>query len=1116
MYTPFGQNRVQHKNTRFVWSFIRSENFDAYFYPGGRELASFAARTAEQHLQSIEKVIDHRLNNRIQIICYNTQQEYKQANFALSDQPGNTGGVTQVTSNRVFIYFNGNHQDFARRLKEQLALVLINEWLFGGSLTERFQNAALLNLPDWYLLGLAAYIAEPWNVADDNKLKDLFNNNKVKKFNRLLYKEPVLAGRSFWRYMSDKYGPDVIAQMLYIVRLSRNYETALIYVTGIDLKMASAEWLDYYKDSYTKEDNMRDLPGREIKVKRRLTPYIEPKLRVSPKGDFVAYTTNKRGKYKIWMANTKTGKSKKVAVGGVKYYQLEVDHSFPVMAWHPGGEKLSYVYEKQGKVFIRTLDFPNKNKTKLYFPKFDKITSFAYSENGTQLIISAIRKGQSDLYIFDMQSRKERQITNDPFDDLHPVYADGGSKVLFASNRNSDSLGAAAPMVLNPDNNLDIYVYDLERTGQVDALKRLSNTPYVNEFNPVEYNNRYYSYLTEYNGIINRYAVRVEEQYDYTELRIFRNDSLRTIDSLFFEQLEDRGSVFDYYGRTIRLGEDVEKIDTVIHTKDVVFTYPLTNYSRNILAQDISRQTHKVYDLVLSNRKYRILESPLEKQVEATGKKTETYSTMFRLKSGKIARPFPVGEAVFKPRRTFGPPVLQTDDQQGARETSPAGPDTVSAAEFFFVTDFPPPAAPAQDVQASAAPSESVSELKAFKLTSPRYYRITFFPDKLVTQLDNSVINTYYQPITPSGDNLFNPGLNGMFKYSLLDLFEDYRLTGGFRVPLDLNGFDYFLTYEALKKRLDHRVTFYRQSRNGIAENRPVKSTVHEMRYETRYPLNQVLSLRANVFGRLDRDVFKGIDGTSFSRPDNNTYWVGYKGEIVFDNTVPKGLNLLDGIRFKLFYEQYINFQDRDVRLNATGFDFRYYEPIHRNIIFCTRLTANTSWGRRKVRYVLGGVDNWISPQYDQTNNAVSNEQYSFQALATNMRGFKQNIRNGSTFAVANVEVRVPIVSYIANRPIRSEFLNNLMIMPFFDIGTAWTGSGPYSDENTFNQKVYDDVSHITVTVINVREPIIAGFGPGIRSKLFGYYIRFDAGWAIQDYEVAKKPVYHLSLSMDF
>jgi len=1112
MYTTFGQNRVQY--SKFIWSFVKSENFNSYFYSGGRELATFAARTAEEQLNSIEKVIDHRLNNKIEIICYNTQQEYKQANFGLSDQPANLGGTTQVTSNRMFIYFTGNRDDFEKQIRNQLALVLINELLFGGSLQERVQNAALLNLPDWYLYGLTSFIAESWNVEYDNKMKDLVNSGKLKKFNRLLAKEPVMAGHSFWRFLVDKYGQEVISNMLYITKLSRNYETALIYVTGIDLKQASKDWLEYHKEQYAKEDNLRTLPLQEIKVKRRLTPYIEPKVKVAPKGDFIAFTTNKRGKYKVWLVNTKTGKHKKIHKGGIKYYQREIDHSFPVVAWHPGGEKVSYVHERKGKIYITTVDLIKKKKTKILFLKFDKITSFAYSDNGNMLIISAIRKGQSDLYLYDMQSRRERQITNDPFDDLYPVYADGGSSILFASNRNSDSLGAAAPMTLSSENNLDIYLYDLEKVGQTNALKRLSNTPSIDETHPVEYSNKYYSYLTEYNGIRNRYAVRVEEQYDYTELQIFRNDSLRTIDTLYFEQLEDRGPVFDYYGKTIRLGSDVAKIDTIVHTKDVVFTYPLTNYSRSILAHDICKQTQTTYDFILNEGRYWITYSPVQKQIEEIGEKTETYPNMFRLKNGAVNKPFTIGPRVFKERNI---PYLSPNYNKVTTPKSSTTADSIKPVEsFFFVTEFTPNDFKAEDIKPTFKPEpKALAEGKILKVSAPRFYHITFFADKLVTQVDNTVINSYYQPITPGGENLFNPGLNGMFKFGLVDLFEDYRLTGGFRIPMDLKGADMFVTYEALRKRLDHKVTFFRQSREGAAEGTTVKSTVHEFRYEAKYPLNQVWSLRANVFGREDRDIFKGITNPTLRREDQYTYWAGYKGEIVFDNTIPKGLNLWDGTRFKLFYEQYINFENRDIQLNAAGFDLRHYEPVHRNIIFCVRLTANTSWGNRKVKYVLGGVDNWLFPQFDNTNSGSPTEEYSFQALATNMRGFKQNIRSGSTFAVASAELRIPIVPYIMNRPVRSEFLNNLLVMPFFDIGTAWTGKGPYSDENTFNQKIIER-NYLRATVINVREPIVAGFGPGLRSKLFGYYVRFDMAWGIQDNEVARKPIYHISLSLDF
>jgi hypothetical protein len=128
---------------------------------------------------------------------------------------------------------------------------------------------------------------------------------------------------------------------------------------------------------------------------------------------------------------------------------------------------------------------------------------------------------------------------------------------------------------------------------------------------------------------------------------------------------------------------------------------------------------------------------------------------------------------------------------------------------------------------------------------------------------------------------------------------------------------------------------------------------------------------------------------------------------------------------------------------------------------------------------------------------------------------FEQNIRNGNTFAVINTEIRFPVFQYAFNRPLRSEFLHNFQVVPFFDIGSAWVGDNPYSEDNTFNQKIID-IKPIRAKVINVRDPIVAGFGGGLRTKLLGYFVRFDVAWGIQDAEINKKPVYYVSLTQDF
>ncbi len=1118
--TTFGQNRVQYGN--FDWNYLRSENFDAYYYSGGRELATFSIKYINEHIQELENRLEHPLSGRVEIICFNTLSDLKQSNFGLEDLAQNTGGYTQVNNNKIYIYFNGDHADLARQINEGIALVLLNEIVYGGTLQERLQNAALLNLPEWFLRGLTSYLSKEWDADMDNRMKDGVLTKKFKKFNRLNQKDAVFAGHSIWKYIieTSERPDDVIKEVVYAVRVTRNYEYALSYVcNNRSFKQIQKDWFEYYQKLYIKEDIGRNMPLVNLKIKRRVAQYLEPQLKASSKGDYVSFTTNKNGKYKVWLLNTKNNKLKKLLKGGLKYYQLELDHSFPIIAWQQGGDKLAMVYEKKGKLLIKTLDLVTKQKEIVEFTKFDKITGFDYSDNGRTIVVSAIRKGQSDLYTFDIPSRREKQLTNDIYDDAQPRYTNGSSRIVFSSNRPTDSLAMGVNPKLSVDNNYDVYLYDIEETPKTRMLKRLTKTPYINETNPIEYNRTYYAYISDYNGTKNRYATRLEEEYDFTEINIKYldytekpNDTLRYVDTPKWS-----GSSFDYFGKTIVLDSTVEKIDTIVHNKDLVYTYPLTNFQRGIISHDVSAQARQVYDLMLFENKYYVKLSPLEKNIEEL-KNIESYPNMFRLKSGVTNKQYVSGLHIF---RSFAESINNTDSFANIKPTTELPTEERIAQDtnlFFFLSEFT-----AEDYKRPAyivVPKVNLAtetQKQGLKISSPKFYNVTYFADEVVTQIDNSIINSYYQPISPAAAQLFNPGLNGMFKLGMIDLMEDYRFTGGVRVSFDGSGFDYFASFETLKKRLDHKFVFYRQSRSGgsAENNSAVKSFSHEARYILKYPINQASSLRLNFFYRQDRDILRGSNTATLEVPDRVTNWVGGKLEYVYDNTTPKGLNLWNGTRLKIFYERYASVDNWDLQLNALGFDARHYEKIHRQIIWCTRFTANTSFGPGKIVYYLGGVENWISPKFNNEFSTSSSENYVFQALAANLRGFEQNIRNGNSFALINTEIRVPIFQYAFNRPLRSEFLNNFQIVPFFDVGTAWIGSNPYSDDNTFNQKTIN-ITPVIARVTNVRDPLVAGFGGGLRTKLLGYFIRFDTAWGIQDAEVASKPIYYFALGLDF
>ena len=265
------------------------------------------------------------------------------------------------------------------------------------------------------------------------------------------------------------------------------------------------------------------------------------------------------------------------------------------------------------------------------------------------------------------------------------------------------------------------------------------------------------------------------------------------------------------------------------------------------------------------------------------------------------------------------------------------------------------------------------------------------------------------------------------------------------------------------------------------------------MRYlaSLKYPLNQILALKGTASFRHDNSVFLSTDTKNLIEPDLLKVWGGFKAELIFDNTRHLGTNLYSGMRWKVFGEAYRQINAARSDLFVLGGDFRHYTRIHRTLIWANRIAGSTSFGRSPLIYYLGSVDNWIN--FSQSRNPTFNESvdidysrnYAYQALATNLRGFSQNIRNGSNFLVINTELRWPVFRYLAGHPLSSGFLNNFQLVGFADVGSAWTGLNPYNNENAWNTEVIEN-GPMTITIDANRGPIVAGYGFGVRSPVPG------------------------------
>jgi outer membrane protein assembly factor BamA len=149
---------------------------------------------------------------------------------------------------------------------------------------------------------------------------------------------------------------------------------------------------------------------------------------------------------------------------------------------------------------------------------------------------------------------------------------------------------------------------------------------------------------------------------------------------------------------------------------------------------------------------------------------------------------------------------------------------------------------------------------------------------------------------------------------------------------------------------------------------------------------------------------------------------------------------------------------------------------------------------------------------FDPTNTPAPDQNYAFQTLAVNLRGFRQNAANGNNAFVFNSEIRVPVFSTFLNQPINNAFLRNLQVVQFVDLGTAWNGQ--------YNKIQRPSIPYGSGTVVvRLRAggigPFAGGYGFGARSTLLGYFIRFDAAWQMNGF-FRGGPQTYIALGFDF
>ncbi len=1097
----FGKNRVQYQ--KFKWKYYQTENFNTYFSQDGLGLGKYVAQIAETELPSIEEFVEYGLQRRINIVAYNNFDEMQQSNIGLGIDWQNTGGITKLVNNKMLVYFDGNHDNLRRQIRQGLAQVLVENQLFGDDLGEFAANQALLDLPKWLTDGYIEYAGENWSPKLDDDLRSIMLTGKYTNFYQFAFEKPNLAGHSFWKYIADKYGKNKVTYFFYLSRIYRNLNSASQKITKKKFKEVLKDFMvevpqQYYKDIRGR----RNAPKGQLGVSEVIgkKDFIRFNANPNPKSFTYAVVEFHQGKYSVVLMENFVNK-KVLLKYGVRQKGDEINPNYPILAWDGKGTRLAVVYSSEGKLHMFVYDVINRIKVvKQDLPMFNQIQDMKYMLDANTLIFSGIRSGQTDIYVYKIDSQSFDQITNDVYDDLDPSFVAFPNKtgIIYSSNRPSATAATSDDSL--PGKRYNIFLVDNWNKSEFKQISQLTALNHGNARYPSQYNSSHFTFISDENGVNNRYAGFFRTERAGLDTLVFigdevlRNPPLAEVDSLLKE-----------WDKT-----DIDSVGYVSLTNDSSYVFPLTNYQSSMLETRTAGDNQQVSEVV----------------------KLGDVKLLYRLK---------VDENALRRRNINARPTeymkqVIDEEKRSRNKLSPQQegkkPDEAKQDDFFqseFDNEKKDSAQIGRVVEATEITEPTIlRKAKLYEYRPPK-----FFADYAVTGFNNSVlaVNKFQ---TYNGGNgpiyLSNGGdFNGLIRMGTSDLMEDVKFTGGIRIAPNLRDNDVLFSFQNQRKRFDWGALYYRSSNEIFAtllyNNSPVTGTAKQFASyylaTLKYPLDRIRSIRATLGPRFERVVMSATNSQTIKVPDYKKTYGQFSLEYVYDNTINPATNIWHGLRYKIFTDWFTEITksnaDGKFMFNA-GFDARHYLPIYRNLIWAVRAGGDFSFGDQKVIYYLGGVDNWFSPKFNPEPRPDDNiNYYAYQSLAVNLRGFKQNLSNGNNAVVVNSEIRVPVFSTFFNKPINNAFLRNFQLVQFFDIGTAWAGDvkdiqrpqSVYSNPN-------DPNNPFTVRIkAGGIGPFAGGYGFGARSTLLGYFIRVDAAWEMNGF-FRNKPMWYFAMGVDF
>ncbi|PIQ47234.1 MAG: hypothetical protein COW03_16230 [Cytophagales bacterium CG12_big_fil_rev_8_21_14_0_65_40_12] len=1056
----FGKNRIQYKY--FNWQFLESNNFEVYYYDGGKDLASKTIEYLESDFSRITEAMGYFPYSKTRIFLYNSIVDKQQSNVGIRGLDFTIGGQTNFIKAQVEVAFSGDFTAYKSDLIYSVSEMLVNEMLFGGNIAEMFQSAFSNPIPTWFTKGVSAYIAYGWDRQSDDIARDYVLSKESTKFNNLNEDLSIVVGQSIWNFIAQKYGQRSVSNILNLARIIRNEESSIGKTLGITYPQFVQEWRKYYADfNNIILENYQVAPSSSVISSDKAKVKKISDLKFNREGTLLAYASLDNGKYDVRVINMNSRDELLLFKGGEKLLHQEFNENYPLLSW-VDEFTLAILSVIDGRNVITIKRVGARGEQVLPIPNLSQIQSFEFKEGGKLAVMTAVINGVSDVYLYLVNRGSIRRVTNDRYDDRDASFLPSSNIIVFSSNRSSDSVYVEGPNTIKEVNvnQFNLYTYDLDLVDSV--FGKLTNSLAI-DATPYALDSENLFYLSDQQGINNLYKFQMK-------------DSLSSQMSSYALSLKDY-SLDPINNRlafiTTQDSEDVIVLQGIEDLQQA-FT-PVT-----------PRRAFETSKILAELRRKRLIESNVKDTVRANA-------------IGEIAKPV-------QPKiDSLKEGAIDTDNYVFKNESK------VDSKNYKFEK-------PTENTQ----PAVGRSFLSIYqnrqaenKIRGPLNYENRFQTDNVITTFVIDEIRSFSQLLEiQMADYLENHRFHGgvLVPYNFksgMDIFLEYEYLK--------ERFDVRAKYYRKSIRREDRNTLMSQRYNL---NRFEVGLALPQSSEWRFELSPFVSQTKFI----DQNPLLLLNAPANIIPERTASYVGFKASIVYDDSFVAGVNVHEGTRAKITYESHYKANADAVGFNNLEVDLRHYEKLTKGVYLAGRFFYGRYGGSAPKQYLLGGVDNWAFNKTISTGD--EKDPLLFQTLFdnsdilfhqfTNLRGYDYNSFQGKNVLTLSAELRFPISQLLEGSDTQSAFVRNLQIIGFYDLGSAWQDLSPFKERNNLNTvEIQEDGSPFSAVINNFSNPWLQSVGGGMRTMFFGFYSRMDVAWPIRDFTV-QTPRFQLSIGYDF